>query len=190
MADHADDDAGNNNDVFVYIGGDQEVPEDVTHVRIHKSVKIIPFRAFHNCCRNLVSIEMHDGVEIIEEDAFWECTSLIRIKLPGVRVIENYAFYNCKALVDVEFGNKLETIGRLAFARTSLRSIKIPNVRVIGNNAFVACYQLTAAELSEDLERIGCAGFHNCPSLRRITIPLKDDMFDDDGSMFCLFSRC
>ena len=32
--------------VFVYMGGDQEVPRNVTHVRIHKSVKIITREAF------------------------------------------------------------------------------------------------------------------------------------------------
>jgi hypothetical protein len=89
MVDHADD--GVAEDVFVYMGGDQVVPRDVTHVRIHKSVKIITRRAFRNCT-NLVSIEMHDGVEIIEEEAFGDCTSLRRIKLPGVKVIEMNAF--------------------------------------------------------------------------------------------------
>ena len=56
--DHADDD-DDDDDVFVCMGGDQEVPRDVTHVRIHKSVKIIGRYAFREC-RNLVSIEMHD----------------------------------------------------------------------------------------------------------------------------------
>ena len=65
-------DEGDNNDVFVYMGGDQQVPWDVTHVRVHKSVKIIPFRAFFRR-EHLVSVEMHDGVEIIEEGAFNNC---------------------------------------------------------------------------------------------------------------------
>ena len=121
----ADNNGGDNNSAFVYMGGNQRVPEDVTHVRIHKSVKNIPRRAFSNCIR-LISIEMHDGVEIIEEDAFWCCESLRGIKLPGVRVIGNHAFYNCKALEALEFGDKLETIGSNSFAFTSLRSIKLP----------------------------------------------------------------
>ena len=79
MADHADD--GDDNDVFIYMGGDQRVPQHVTHVRVHKSVKIIRYRAFQNC--RLVSIEMHDGVEIIEFMVFYQCKSIIRIKLPG-----------------------------------------------------------------------------------------------------------
>ena len=55
--DHADDGGDDDDDVFVYMGGDQRVPWDVTHVRVHKSVKITRARAFQD--RNyLVSIEM------------------------------------------------------------------------------------------------------------------------------------
>ena len=61
MADDAD--AGDN--TFVYMGGDQHVPDGVIHVIIHPSVKIILRRAFHHR-RQLVSVAMHDGVEIIE----------------------------------------------------------------------------------------------------------------------------
>ena len=179
MADHAEDDG--NNDVFVYMGGDQRVPRDVTHVRIHESVKIITRYAFRNC-RNLVSIEMHDGVEIIEREAFSCCTSLRRIKLAGVRVIEQRAFYECKALTDVEFGDKLETIGQYAFqCCTSLTKIILPTVSVIKAGAFKSCDRLTDADLSEDLEKIGSSAFY-CRRLRRITIPLKANMigyYDD-----------
>ncbi len=165
MADHADD--GDNNDVFVFMGGDQRVPQHVRYVRVHKSVKIIRLKAF-GWCKNLVSIEIHDGVEIIVEYAFYCCTSLIEINLSGVRVIGKKAFAGCRALEDVEFGDKLETIAEYAFADTALKIAKLPKVRVIGNFAFKECYQLTHAELSEDLERIGEGVFYFCPLLRRI----------------------
>ena len=106
--DHADDGGGDNNDVFVYMGGiiPRHMRETITHVRVHKSVKIITERAFE-FCRNLVSIEMHDGVEIIGKDAFYGCRSLRGIKLPGVRVIGDHAFGRCNALEGVEFGDNL-----------------------------------------------------------------------------------
>ena len=170
---------GGGDAIFVYTGGAQDVPEDVTHVVIDKSVKIIPARAFHGR-RNLVSVEMHDDLEIIEEFAFDECPSLRGIKLPSVRVIEKLAFYNCRAMTEVEFGDKLETIGGYAFAWTALRNIKLPKVRAISVGAFDGCQQLTDAELSEGLESLGGYSFENCPRLRRIAIPLKDDMFEDD----------
>jgi hypothetical protein len=186
MADHADDEGDNDNDVFVYMGGNQRVPEDVTHVRVHKSVKIIRGRAFMGC-RNLVSIEMHDGVEIIEKYAFWGCKFLRGIKLPGVRVIEESAFYNCTALVDVEFGDKLETIeGKAFYCCDSLKNIKIPKVRFIGERAFQFCDQLTEVELSEDLGTIEECAFITCTRLRRIAIPLKNNMLDGEY----VFSNC
>ena len=37
--DHADD--AEDDDVFIYMGGDQEVPEDVTHARVHKPSKLL-----------------------------------------------------------------------------------------------------------------------------------------------------
>jgi len=80
-------------EVFVYIGGDQVVPDDVRCVRIDKSVKIIPSRAFE-LRRQLIYVEFHDGIEIIREAAFYGCTSLRgSIKLLGVTVIEEGAFF-------------------------------------------------------------------------------------------------
>jgi hypothetical protein len=184
MADHADDDGGNDSDVFVYMGGNQGVPRNVRYVRIHKSLKIITWRAFRQCS-SLVSIEMHDGVEIIEMWAFYRCTSLREIKLLGVRVIGHQAFYDCTALTDVEFGDELETIGRAAFGGTSLRSIKLPKVRIIEDYAFSTCEQLTDVELSEDLEQIGYKAFGTCPRLRRIAIPLKDNLLDEGVFFEC-----
>jgi hypothetical protein len=179
----ADNNGNNNGDVFVYMGGDQEVPEDVTHVRVHKSVKIIPRQAFIHCT-NLVSIEMHDGVEIIEEKAFEECESLRGIKLSGVRVIEYDAFCDCTKLEDVEFGNKLEIIEDWAFAFTSLRSIKLPKVRVIGNSAFYSCKYLVDVELSENLERIGNWAFESS-SPRNVKIPLNTGMIEGAAFVGC-----
>ncbi len=182
MADNAD---GGGNDVFVYMGGNQVVPWRVTHIRIHRSVKIIRQRTFRNCI-SLEAIEMHDGVEIIEGEAFHDCRYLRRINLSGVRVIGTKAFWNCKVLEDVEFGDKLLTIGNESFRRCfSLRIVKLPKVRVIGNCAFSNCYDLTDVELSEDLERIENEAFNDCRRLRRIAIPLKDNLLGID-----VFNSC
>ncbi len=83
-------DAGN--DTFVYMGGDQHVPDGVVHVIIHPSVKNILRRAFYHR-QNLVSVEVHDGVEIIEYEAFFNCESLSGgIKLLGLKEIDEKAF--------------------------------------------------------------------------------------------------
>jgi hypothetical protein len=162
--------------IFVYTGGEQEVPADVTHVIIDRSVKIIPELAFQNR-RKLVSVEMHNGVEIIGEYAFNECRSLRRLKMLGVVEVGGMAFFYCKALTDVEFGDKMEIIGGGAFHSChSLRSIKIPTVRTIQELAFCGCEQLTDVERPA-VETIGFGAFYRCPRLRRIVIPLRDNIF-------------
>eukprot|EP00985_Skeletonema_marinoi_P011258 scaffold5329_cov126-Skeletonema_marinoi.AAC.13 len=57
MAEAQDDD-----EIFVYMGGDQVVPMDVKRVRIDKSVKIIPTRAFQGRTR-LIDVEFLDGMK-------------------------------------------------------------------------------------------------------------------------------
>jgi hypothetical protein len=174
MADHADD--GDNNDVFIYMGG--EVPlhlrGTITHAIVDRSVKIISAWAFMRC-RNLVSLEMHDGVEII--GSFRQCKSLRIIKLTGVKIIGYKAFEDCPALADVEFGDKLETIAEYAFyCCISLRNIKLSKIRNIGSYAFYGCKQLAEVELSENLEFIGSSAFVNCRRLRHIVIPLERNL--------------
>jgi len=176
---------------FLYLGGEQEVPFDVTHVIIDRSVKIIPSRAFYQRM-NMVSVETHGGLEKIEKGAFQGCHSLRGIKLPGVKEVGYIAFINCIRLIDVEFGDKLETIGGNAFNSTSLRKIKMPTVRTIGRFAFSRCSeQLTDVELPA-VERIGQSSFFRCVTLQRVSIPLKDNMFPLDTlhQRYTQFNAC
>jgi hypothetical protein len=80
------DDEGSD-EIFIYTGGEQVLPRNVRRVRIDKSVKIIPARAFQYRC-SLIYVEFHDGIEIIDKWAFTYCDSLRLIKLLGVKVIE------------------------------------------------------------------------------------------------------
>jgi hypothetical protein len=177
------------NNIFVYTG-EHEVPADVTHVIIDRSVKTIPERAFQNR-RKLVSVEMHDGVGKIEGQAFYWCTSLRGIKLLGVVVVEVGAFTYCTALTVVEFGEKLETIRDGAFSGCyALQNIKTPTVKTIGLWAFNDCKHLTDMELP-GVERIGPYAFLRCRSLRRLAIPLKDNLFSPNNyQRFTQFDEC
>jgi len=68
----------------------------------------------------------------------------------------------------------------------------MPSVRTIEFRAFNSCEQLTDVELGGNLERIGSNAFEYCPNLRRIAIPLKDDIFplDSDSSLCNQFGNC
>jgi hypothetical protein len=114
-------------------------------------------------------------VEIIEEEAFRRCYDLNRINLSSVRIIGRSAF-RCTSLADIEFGDRLETIGEYAFCCLDLRNVKLPNVRNIEEGAFHGCEHLTEVELSKDLLRIETEAFSDCPQLRHIAMPLKDNL--------------
>ena len=170
--------AANGADVFVYLGGDQVVPDEVTHAIIDPSVNIVRRQAFKNR-QQLVSVVFHDDVEIVEWEAFYNCYYLSgTIKLIGVREIGDRAFDSCWALSGVEFGDRLETIRDEAFRSCkSLKSIKSLSVRTIRRSAFSNCYQLTDAEFGIDLETVWNHSFYSCYELQRIIIPLKDNLF-------------
>ena len=177
--------AHENDDIFVYMGGDQVVPRNVRRVRIDKSVKIIPERAFE-FRRSLIYVEFHDGIERIQQRSFTGCCSLSNVKLLGVKIIEEGAFSDCRGLIEVEFGVELDTIGRIAFCNcTSLRTIKMPSVRIIESWAFENCQQLTDLDLPEGLETIQEHAFLCCQRLRRIIVPLKDDMIEGNVFELC-----
>ena len=176
MAEEAQGD-DDDDDIFVYMGGNQEVPDEVRRAKIHKSVKIIRARAFQ-WRGNLISVEFHDGVEIIEKGAFSGCSSLSGlIKLLGVKSIKEHAFQYCDGLTDVEFGDQLEAIELSAFNYCkSLKKIRIPSVRTIGKWAFADCRELIVVQCGEALRTIEEYAFDECPKLERVVLPLKDDM--------------
>ena len=121
---------------------------------------------------------------------FGRCNSLQRVQMPGVKIIEDYAFYMCENLVDVEF-DKLETLGYDAFGEcNSLHQIKFPKVKIMGASAFMFS-GVHDAELGEDLETIGSGAFRGS-KLRRIAIPLKDEIFlwNDHSGTYDQFHGC
>ena len=83
--------------------------------------------------------------------------------------------------MSVEFGERLETIGKQAFTEcNSLKHVKLLSITTIGICAFWNSKRLTDIELSERLETMGARAFCGCKRLQRIAIPLKRDLFAFD----------
>eukprot|EP00986_Skeletonema_menzelii_P010178 scaffold4862_cov133-Skeletonema_menzelii.AAC.7 len=182
---HKMEEAQDDDEIFVYMGGDERVPNGVRRARIHEDVKIIPARAFQHRS-HLVSAEFHDDIEIIEVGAFCGCWSLRSVKLLGVKIVRASVFKHCTGLTDVEFGNKLEIIENHAFYDcTALRIITIPSARTIGRWAFCYCEQLTDLDLPEGLETLEEGAFCNCRRLKRIAVPLKSEMIENNVCYGC-----
>ena len=89
-------------------------------------------------------------VEICE-DAFRDCTKLLKIHIPdSVIILGERAFYNCERLEKVRLSENLVTVGKQAFAGcSSLQTIAVPS---------------SVKELTADV-------FEGDTSLLRVTIP-------------------
>eukprot|EP00984_Skeletonema_dohrnii_P035434 scaffold35168_cov144-Skeletonema_dohrnii-CCMP3373.AAC.1 len=172
-------------DEYYIFTGREAVPRHVTRVRIHKSITVIPARAF-NEHPNIEEVECHIGVKKVEDEAFSYCPSLRRVIMPGVKKVERYQFFECPALTDVECG-ELEIISGCAFEDCeSLRSIDLPSAKIVEAEAFASCTALTNVNFDVKLESIRSRTFYGCTSLERITLPLKDGMITDDN----IFRSC
>eukprot|EP00985_Skeletonema_marinoi_P031748 scaffold37787_cov153-Skeletonema_marinoi.AAC.10 len=164
---------------YIYYGrDDEEIPPEVTRVRIDKSLAVIPTRAFYEN-PNIEEVDC-DNVETIEEWAFHYCPSLRLVIMRGVKVVGWRAFMNCVALTDVEC-DQLEIIGREAFGGCeSLMSINLPSAKIVEYGAFYKCTALANVKFCKELETMGVNAFIDCTSLERITIPLKDGIITAD----------
>ncbi|KAL7540551.1 hypothetical protein ACHAXR_010894 [Thalassiosira sp. AJA248-18] len=181
---------------FLYMGQERDdIPDDVTRVRVDHSVTRIPFGAFSSL-KKLVEVELCEGLEEIGNRAFYECVSLRRITIPStVLRILNYAFSNCTQLEEVELCEGLLEIGEYAFYKcASLSHIKIPStVRRIPDCAFYYCEKLEEVELCEGLVEIGVSAFSFCQSLEEVKLcegllEIEADAFHKWGALPILYA--
>ncbi len=68
------------------------------------------------CGRETTTYAVPDGVETIENGAFYACGSLTSVKIPSsVQTVGESAFGGCESLTSVEIPDNVETIGEAAF---------------------------------------------------------------------------
>ncbi len=64
------------------------------------------------------------------------------------------------------------------------------SVRNIGIRAFTLCNKLSDLEWCERLDTIQRGAFNSCPELKRIVLPLKDNMIEEGTGLFAVFDEC
>ena len=99
-------------------------------------------------------------------------------------------FQNRSDLINVELGDKITSIGTLAFGGCrGLTTIIIPDsVRSIGSHAFYGCKNLTNVRIPNKVTNIGYWTFRDCYRLTSLTIPasvlnIENEVFAGDPNL-------
>ena len=124
----------------------------------------------------LKTVRFEDGVSVISEGLFANCSSLEEIVIPDtVTEIYSSAFYNATALKTATLSNSLTTINENAFnSCTALAQVSMPDtVTLVGQAAFEDCTSMESIKLSENIKFTSSAKrvFYGCSSLKEITVP-------------------
>ena len=158
--------------------GEEEVPDDVTHVRVSDDVIVLPAGAFIRRER-LVVVELNEGLVLVQDHAFHSCTSLECVRIPSsVTTIGECAFSECAKLshVAIPEEGRLEAIRRYAFyGCVSLTEITLPRSlsHFGGCSAFQGCSRLTRVDLANTvLVAIEETTFYDCNSLEDVHLPV------------------
>ena len=105
----------------------------------------------------------------LDPDAFRRCAAVPYIRLSGnIRHIPDTCFEGVKALC-IYLPNKLESIGRRAFAKCRFSSITLPDsIQEIGDEAFAGNESLEKIRWPLSLKKLGYHALKGCTSLKRI----------------------
>lgn len=135
-------------------------------------------------CSSLKKLVFSDRLERIPYSTCYDATSLSELVIPkNVKYIEQYAFRNNTSLVKLKLPQSLLSIGNSAFYNTAIDSISIPlKVTSLGNNAFRDCKQLKFIELPSNISSYD-DNFDYCTSIETVVCPsatppvVKNDPF-------------
>ena len=154
-----------------YVEETLAIPSKINGVQV-KSVKLCD-RSNSNLA-GVKKIIIPDGVEKIDDNAFYNCYGLENIVIPNsVTSIGWFAFNDCRALKEITIPSGVTSIGQLAFVYcSSLQKVTIPNsVTSIGNSAFSSCSSLQEVIIPNSVTSIGYDAFNKCTSLKEVIIP-------------------
>lgn len=122
----------------------------------------------------VTSIVLPEGIETIEDSAFFKCHGLRNIQLPlTLKRMGQQAFDECTALVELSIPEGITEIPSFfAYYCTSLQKVVLPStIKTIGQDAFRGCESLYEIHLPDGLETIKNGAFRGTNSLKTIHIP-------------------
>lgn len=157
--------------------------ESLSEISIPNSVKHIGSGCF--ACSGIKSVKFpeNNAFAAILWETFFGCQNLETVKLPdSVNVIDDYAFSECTSLKSINL-EKIGRIGPSAFAKTALEKITLTVMRT-GPRAFAQCENLKEADLSGvTANKINSHLFFECKNLSKVSLP-KEQIKEFDNSCF------
>ena len=106
----------------------------------------------------------------------------------GIEIIGPAIFvsFRCTNLTDIQFGNGLEYIGKIAFASCrGLEKIVLPDsLRVIESQAFMDCSKLKNVVFNEGLQVIEWSAFYICKNLNEFVLPKSLRVVGDEALQY------
>ncbi|MGG5329415.1 leucine-rich repeat domain-containing protein [Enterococcus sp. AZ163] len=138
------------------INGSFKGQSRIRSVEIPETVRFIGKESFMYC-DNLETVTIKgEGLEEIDEWAFYYCESLKKINLPDtVTKIEMVAFEGCQALQEIKLPANMKEVGEGIFGETGLEKVDIPDgVTKIHNMAFYKCTSLEEVTIPESVTDI------------------------------------
>ena len=129
-------------------------------------------------------IVLGEGVEMIANNAFYDCSGLMSIVIPqGVTSMGSGAFLGCSSLTSIVVaeGNKVYDSrgGCNAIVETASNTLMVgcsatvvpEDILGIGSYAFAGCVDLSSVVLPEGVTTIEHSAFYDCSNLVSISIP-------------------
>ncbi len=128
----------------------------------------VPWYPLH---KNIISIDILDGVESVGDGAFQESANLESVSIPeSVTSIGEFAFLNCRYLISIDIPNSITRVGRGAFSHCeSLNNIILSKgMTAIEPRTFEYCEELVNITIPSIITDIGFNAFLSCDSLTRV----------------------
>ena len=177
---------------FEYTGNNEEdIPNNVTHVRVLSGVTKIKDMAFYDRTR-LESITFSSTVVDIGQDAFHNCSNLREVNLQnnGLKKIRDRVFHDCRSLESITLPSTLLEIGKYAFAGcNNLRTVALnEGLKKVDFYGFACCESLRSVTLPSTLSTIGSYAFTGCNRIREVVI--LNERSHDHGIIKQLMITC
>eukprot|EP00980_Cylindrotheca_fusiformis_P007494 scaffold1553_cov52-Cylindrotheca_fusiformis.AAC.2 len=147
-------------------------------------------------CIGLISVDLPEGLQVIEAYLFYGCQSLPTIKIPSsVIEIGDKAFGGCNSLSTIKIPSSVIKIGSSAFSSCkALKHVQLPDIalfliavrgsrttspinpvpltsKIIGDEAFKGCSSLSHIRVPASIDSNGFQPFIDCRNLISIELP-------------------